>query len=160
MKRTEIPLFAPNSVLPLAQGSGRPPSSEDTEYTDAIIVPMKIKMKRKKEELLETLNERRHAICTKQASVQEKLLILAKEDSMMRKEDLDVRKKSLELFEAAERSVSHSLQQLSQDMDRTMTDGFMMIATVLQQQQYQQKSAGHHFTKKEIHHHLQNSEHL
>ena len=135
--------FCNHSDSPLARGSGSPPSSEDTEYNDAINVLMK--MKARKEELLETVNERPHAKCMKQAPVQEQLLTLAKEDSMMQKEDLQLRKTSLELFEAAERNFSHSLQQMSQDMARTMTDELMMIATMLQQQQHQQNSASHHF---------------
>ena len=133
------------SDSPLGQGSESPTSSQETDYNDAIIAPMKMKMKRKKEELLETLNERRHAKCTKQAPAQEQLLSLAKEDSVMRKEDLELRKKSLELFESAERNFSNSLQQMSKDMAKTITDGFMMIATMFQQQQHQQNVASQHF---------------
>ena len=135
--------FCNHSDSPLAQGSGSPHLLR-IQSTMAQSLSS-LKMKARKEELLETLNEWAHAKCMKQAPVHDQLLTLAKEDSMMRKDDLELRKKYLELFEAAERNFSHSLQQMSQDMARTMTDELMTIATMLQQQQHQQHSASHHF---------------
>ena len=40
----------------------------------------------------------------------------------MRQEDLELMKKTVELFESAERNFSTSLQQMSKDMAKTMTD--------------------------------------
>ena len=47
---------------------------EDGASCDSLVEPIKNKMKRRRNDLLESLEERRHAKCTKQVSVQEQMV--------------------------------------------------------------------------------------
>ena len=123
---------------------------EDGASCDSLVESIKNKMKRRRHDLLESLEERLLAKCTKQVSVQKQMVSLVNEESALRKEDIELRKRSLEQFKAAEISFNASLQQISQEMSRTINQGFMMMASMFQQHQHHHQHQQYQHQEQEV----------
>ncbi len=64
---------------------------------------------------------------------QEKILKICHEDSTTRKEDLELKKNLLDQFRSSEQSFQKSMQDFSAMMARTMSEGFLMMSSMLRQ---------------------------
>ena len=97
--------------------------------------PLKKKMKLRREELSNLLKDRRNSKSIKKTTFQEKMLNFATEESDMRKEDLELKKRLVDQFESSEKQFSATIQKLSEDLNKTMSEGFHMMQMMLQPMQ-------------------------
>ena len=67
-------------------------------------------MRESRESLSQQLKERRNSKCTKQISVQEQLLTLAKEDAKTKQVEMEHRRRLLDQFEASEKNFTNTMQ--------------------------------------------------
>ena len=104
----------------------------ETPCSDISYEPLRKKMRESRESLSQQLKERRNSKCTKQISVQEQLLTLAKEDAKTKQVEMEHRRRLLDQFEASEKNFTNTMQLFSENISRTMTQGFMMMQSVLQ----------------------------
>ncbi len=125
------PSEAPASVVESTESESTEQQEDDSEEVD--IEPLKKKMKTKRDELAKVLSERRNSKATKQISFQEQMLAMTKEDVAMRAEDMKIKQRLADQYEASERQFNQSMEQFSATMSRTMTEGFQMMMYMFQQ---------------------------
>ena len=61
------------------------------------------------------------------------MLAITKEDKAMRAEDMKIKRRLADQYEASERQCNQSMEQFSATMSRTKTEGFQMMMYLFQQ---------------------------
>ena len=126
-----------NSEGPSSSSSADNKEDDDEHHDDSSrsCEPLRKKLRLRREELSHFLKDSRNSKSIKKATFQDKMLNLATEEAEMRREDIKLKKRLVDLLETSEKQFSSAIQKLPEDLNRTMADGFNMMRMMFQPNQ-------------------------